>query len=60
MLIAGRPPNGREKALGIEFLQSQPPREFALALFNLNAFSLFGSEDSMMETLARRELLRDR
>jgi hypothetical protein len=38
MLIAGRPPNSREKALGIEFLHTQPPREFALALFNLNAF----------------------
>jgi hypothetical protein len=37
-LIAGRAPNAREKALGIEFLQNQPPREFALALFNLNAF----------------------
>jgi len=38
LLIAGRAPNAQEKALGIEFLQAQPPREFALALFNLNAF----------------------
>jgi hypothetical protein len=38
LLIAGRAPNTREKELGIEFLQTQPAREFALALFNLNAF----------------------
>jgi Protein of unknown function (DUF1553) len=38
MLVAGRPPNAREKAVGIEFLRTQPAREFALALFNLNAF----------------------
>jgi hypothetical protein len=38
VLIAGRPPNAHEKALGIEFLKNQPPREFALAVFNLNAF----------------------
>jgi hypothetical protein len=37
-LTAGRFPNAREKALGIEFLQTQPSREFALAMFNLNAF----------------------
>jgi hypothetical protein len=37
-LIAGRLPNVREKALGVEFLQVQPPREFALAMFNLNSF----------------------
>ena len=38
LLLAGRAPNAREKTLGVEFLQTQPPREFALALFNLNAF----------------------
>jgi hypothetical protein len=38
VLTAGRPPNAREKALGIEFLRTQSPREFALALFNINAF----------------------
>ncbi|HYV34517.1 MAG TPA: DUF1549 and DUF1553 domain-containing protein [Gemmataceae bacterium] len=38
MLVAGRPPNERERTLGVEFLKTQPPREFALALFNLNAF----------------------
>jgi hypothetical protein len=37
-LIAGRPPHAAELAIGVEFLRTQPPREFALALFNLNAF----------------------
>jgi hypothetical protein len=37
-LTMGRPPSAREKELGLAFLESQPLKEFALALFNLNAF----------------------
>ncbi len=37
-LVTGRPPNDREGALAAEFLARQPLREFALAMFNLNAF----------------------
>ncbi len=37
-LAAGRTPNAKEKQLALEFLQQQPLREFALAMFNLNAF----------------------
>ncbi len=37
-LAAGRPPTMREMQLSIAFLKSQPLREFALAIFNLNAF----------------------
>jgi hypothetical protein len=37
-LAAGRPPTGREKELALRFLEKQPLREFALAMFNLNAF----------------------
>jgi hypothetical protein len=37
-LAAGRPPTPREKELAVEFLKTQPLREFALAVFNLNAF----------------------
>lgn len=37
-LVAGRPPNAREAALAANFLSQQPLREFALAMFNLNAF----------------------
>ena len=37
-LAAGRAPNPKEKALALEFLKQQPLREFALAMFNLNAF----------------------
>jgi hypothetical protein len=37
-LIAGRPPNPRELELGTQFLQTHAPREFALAMFSLNAF----------------------
>jgi hypothetical protein len=37
-LVAGRPPNDREAALAADFLASQPLGEFALAMFNLNAF----------------------
>jgi hypothetical protein len=37
-LAAGRPPTPREKKLALSFLEEQPLREFALALFNLNAF----------------------
>ena len=37
-LAAGRPPSPRERELAVEFLRTQPSREFALAVFNLNAF----------------------
>jgi hypothetical protein len=37
-LSASRPPTSRERELGIEFLRTQPLSEFALAVFNLNAF----------------------
>jgi hypothetical protein len=37
-LAAGRPPTAREKELAVEFLKTQPLREFALAIFNLNTF----------------------
>jgi hypothetical protein len=37
-LTAGRPPSMAEEALALQFLERQPLREFALALFNLNAF----------------------
>lgn len=37
-LVAGRAPNPREKQLALEFLKTQPLREFTLAMFNLNAF----------------------
>jgi hypothetical protein len=37
-LGAGRPPSLKEKRLALEFLKTQPMREFALAMFNLNAF----------------------
>jgi hypothetical protein len=38
LLAAGRPPTEKEKELAVAFLQRQPLREFALAMFNLNAF----------------------
>jgi hypothetical protein len=38
LLAAGRPPTAREKELAVRFLKEQPLREFALAVFNLNAF----------------------
>ncbi|HWB10355.1 MAG TPA: DUF1549 and DUF1553 domain-containing protein [Pirellulales bacterium] len=37
-LATGRPPNDREAMLAAEFLARAPLREFALAMFNLNAF----------------------
>jgi hypothetical protein len=37
-LAAGRSPNAKEKQIALEFLKTQPLREFALAVFNLNAF----------------------
>ncbi len=37
-LAAGRPSSAREQAAAQAFLQEQPLREFALAMFNLNAF----------------------
>jgi hypothetical protein len=37
-LIAGRPPNARESEVSTQFLRTHAPREFALAMFSLNAF----------------------
>ncbi len=37
-LTAGRAPGPREKRLAMEFLKTQPLKEFALAMLNLNAF----------------------
>jgi hypothetical protein len=37
-LAAGRPPRAKEKELAVQFLKHQPLKEFALAMFNLNAF----------------------
>ena len=37
-LVAGRPATQAERLLGVEFLRTQPLEEFALAMFNLNAF----------------------
>jgi hypothetical protein len=37
-LTTGRPPTAREKEVALAFLETQPLKEFALALFNLNAF----------------------
>jgi hypothetical protein len=37
-LALSRPPAAQERALASVFLQEQPLKEFALALFNLNAF----------------------
>jgi hypothetical protein len=38
LLAAGRTPTASEKELSLKFLEKQPLREFALAVFNLNAF----------------------
>jgi hypothetical protein len=38
LLTAGRPPTAAEKELALAFLKEHPPREFALAIFNVNAF----------------------
>jgi hypothetical protein len=38
LLATGRAPIQREKELGVKFLTKQPLSEFALAVFNLNAF----------------------
>ncbi len=37
-LSAGRAPTMREREVSLEFLRTQPLREFAVAMFNLNAF----------------------
>jgi hypothetical protein len=37
-LTTGRPPTTRERELSLEFVRTQSLREFALAMFNLNAF----------------------
>jgi hypothetical protein len=38
LLIAGRPPTARERDLALAALKHLPLKEFALAMFNLNAF----------------------
>ncbi len=38
LLVAGRAPTTAEQTLALEFLRRSPPKEFALALFNLNSF----------------------
>ena len=38
LLTTGRPPTAAERARSLAFLRHQPVREFALAMFNLNAF----------------------
>ena len=38
LLAVGRAPTEKESALALEFLRTQPLEEFALAVFNLNAF----------------------
>ncbi len=38
LLAAGRPPTPRERAISCRFVETEPLREFALAMFNLNAF----------------------
>ena len=37
-LAAGRSPIAKEKELAVAFLKTQSLKEFALAVFNLNAF----------------------
>lgn len=37
-LAAGRAPNEKEKQVALAFIAQQPLKEFALAIFNLNAF----------------------
>jgi len=37
-LAAGRKPTAAERKIGLEFVRNQPLEEFALAMFNLNAF----------------------
>ena len=37
-LVTGRGPTAKERQMAVDFLKTQPLREFALALFNLNAF----------------------
>src|SRR5207249_2306451 len=38
LLAVGRPPTAKERTLAMQFLKDHPLREFALAVFNLNAF----------------------
>ena len=38
LLAANRMPTEAEKRIGLAFLDQAPLREFALAMFNLNAF----------------------
>lgn len=37
-LVAGRPARPKEIQVALEFLKTQPKREFALTLLNLNSF----------------------
>ena len=38
LLATGRPPMEKEKELALRFLEKQPLKELALAMFNLTAF----------------------
>jgi hypothetical protein len=38
LVVAGRRPNAREQEVCTQFLRTHAPREFALAMFSLNAF----------------------
>ena len=38
VLTTGRRPSARQQKLAIEFMRASPLKEFALAMFNLNAF----------------------
>lgn len=38
LLAAGRMPSETEKRIAVAFIEKQPLREFALAMFNLNSF----------------------
>jgi hypothetical protein len=38
ILVAGRAPTAAERKVAVEFVKNQPLEEFALAMFNLNAF----------------------
>ena len=37
-IVAGSPPTSKQEAAAIEFLETEPLREFALAMFSLNGF----------------------
>jgi hypothetical protein len=54
-----RGPQGQDIVRKFELPVSERPKVLSLLdRYNLNAFSLFGSEESLMHTVAVRELLR--